>query len=173
MKKGCLPTSPKKSQRISSVKIIGREQSGTCSYSGDQKTLKIYISNNNLCTQTCKVYIYIYINILCRQKNHSYVIVKKSMQSKSVLMLTYTHARRPEESFIFVRTHRHYHCHYIFFSFAWLVGCLLRFKKRVKIRKGANCYLYYSVKSSKPRGSTRYRRIPREPKQRKCNTHCV
>lgn len=95
------------------------------------------------------------------------------MQNKSVLMLTYTHARRPEESFIFVRTHGHYHCHYIFFSFAWLVGCLLRFKKRVKIRKGANCYLYYSVKSSKPRGSTRYRRIPREPKQRKCNTHCV
>lgn len=77
MKKGCLPTSPKKSQRISSVKIIGREQSGTCSYSGDQKTLKIYISNNNLCTQTCKVYIYIYINILCRQKKSQLCHSKK------------------------------------------------------------------------------------------------
>lgn len=75
MKKGCLPTSPKKSQRINSVKIIGREQSGTCSYSGDQKTFKIYISNNNLCTQTCKVYIY--INILCRQKKSQLCHSKK------------------------------------------------------------------------------------------------
>lgn len=96
-------------------------------------------------------------------------IVKREHANKVCMMLTYTHARRPEESFIFVRTHRHYH---FFYSFAWLVGCSV-LKKRVKIRKGANCYLYYSVKSSKPRGSTRYRRIPREPKQRKCNTHCV
>lgn len=103
------------------------------------------------------------------EKTTAMSIVKREHANKVCMMLTYTHARRPEESFIFVRTHRHYH---FFYSFAWLVGCSV-LKKRVKIRKGANCYLYYSVKSSKPRGSTRYRRIPREPKQRKCNTHCV
>lgn len=67
----------------------------------------------------------------------------------------------------------------IFFSYSFIVAAVVAVVVVVvvetskKIRKGANCYLYYSVKSSKPRGSTRYRRIPREPKQRKCNTHCV
>ena len=59
-------------QRIGSVKIFDREQSGTCSYSVNHKTLKIYIyiyrsNNNNICTQTRKVYVYINICI-CRQK---------------------------------------------------------------------------------------------------------
>lgn len=43
-------------------------------------------------------------------------------------------------------------------------------------RKRCNCVTFI-IRSSQAnlgeRGSTRYRRIPREPKQRKCNTHCV
>lgn len=45
-------------QRIGSVKIFDREQSGTCSYSVNQKTLKIYI------------YIYIEVIIIIYVHKH-------------------------------------------------------------------------------------------------------
>lgn len=43
------------------------------------------------------------------EKTTAMSIVKREHANKVCMMLTYTHARRPEESFIFVRTHRHYH----------------------------------------------------------------
>lgn len=45
----------------------------------------------------------------------------------------------------------------------------------IKKMRGRGATVTFIIRSSQAnlRGSTRYRRIPREPKQRKCNTHCV